>query len=565
MGARTGVEYIAGLHDDREVWLGGERVEDVTTHPAFAGTVGSVARLYDLQHEKGDVCLFPHPETGEPTNRSHGIPRSAQDLARRHDALEVAARFSVGLLGRSPDYLNVTFAGHAGRSDIWAGRDGGNAEGAANLVRYQDELARRDLALTHTIIRPTVDKGLGDLASGGGEVALHKVGDTANGIVVRGAMVLSTLAPFADEIAVYPGQPFPPEATDYAVSFAIPVATPGVKLLCRDSFSAHGNGFDAPFSSRFDEQDAFLVFDDVEVPRERVFIDGDPAVWNAAMMNGWTANVMQQTSIRAHAKLLFAYELAARMCKAINANDAKTKELLGEIWTYAELTRAAIVAAEAGARDWGNGVWFCDERPFRALRPTLPQWFPRVNEIIKLLGSHNLLATPTEAAFDNPALRPLLDTYLQGAKDFPARERVRLFRAAWDFVGTGLAGRNGQFPPPGKAPLDAEKIRNRRPPHVRGRRAARPDRLRWWGRRRAARAHRNREGRAERPERPGRAARPERGGGCARPGRRRRGRVLRRPVAGREGGRLRRRHLPLHEHRRARVPDHELFGDDPPA
>lgn len=440
MSARTGKEYIAGLRDDREVWLGGERVEDITEHPSFAGTLRSMAGLYDLQLEQAADCLYDHPTTGEKVNVSNLIPRSRDDLARRQKALTHAARYSVGLLGRSPDYLNVTFAGHAGRADVWASH--GNEQGAENIVRFQDELARRDLALTHTIIRPTVDKGLGDLASAGGEVALHKVADTERGILVRGAMVLSTLAPFADEVAVYPGQPLPEGADKYAVSFSIPAAADGLTMICRDSYATAASLYDAPFSSRFDEQDAFLIFDDVEVPRERVFVDGNTAVWNAAMMSGWTANVMQQTTIRAVAKLSFAYELTSRFCKAVNASDARTKELLGELWTYAELTRAALVAAEAGADEWGNGTWFCDERPFRALRPTLPRWFPRVNEIIKLLGSHNLLATPTESAFDNPELRPLLNKYLQGAEGFDARERVRLFRAAWDFAATALGGRN---------------------------------------------------------------------------------------------------------------------------
>ncbi len=440
MPARTGKELLAGLRDDREVWLEGRRVTDVTEHPAFAGVVQTMADLYDLQHDEADVCLVDHPTTGERINVSHVIPRSRDDLLRRHDGLERTARFSAGLLGRSPDYLNVTFAGFAGRADVWA--QNGNEEGAANLVAFQDELARRDLALTHTIIHPTVDKSAGDLAAGGGTIALHKVAETEHGIVVRGARVLATLAPFVDELAVYTGQPLPEEASRYALVFSIPMATPGLKFICRDSYSTQGSTYDHPFSSRFDEQDAFVIFDDVEVPRERVFVDGDTTVYNATMATGWAANVMQQTSIRAYVKLLFAYELATRMSEAIGATDAATKEMLGEIWTYAELTRAAVTAAEAGAYEWGNGTWFCDERPFRALRPTLPKWFPRVNEIIKLLGSHNLLATPTEAELDDPALRPLLEQYFQGADGRDASERVRLFRAAWDFVGTGFAGRN---------------------------------------------------------------------------------------------------------------------------
>lgn len=440
MGARTGKEYVAGLRDGREIWVGGERVTDVTDFPGFTGAVDAMAGLYDLQHERSDDCLCEHPVTGELINASHIIPRSRADLDRRHAAMKHAAEYSVGLLGRSPDYLNACFAGHAGRSDVWGSN--GNEEYAANLVQYQDDLALGDWALTHTIVRPTVDKGLGDLAAVGGEAALHKVGDTDNGILVRGAMVLSTLAPFSDELAVYPGGPLPKDAGKFAVSFSIPMATPGLKIICRDSFSSPASRYDMPFSSRFDEQDAFLIFDDVEIPRHRIFLDGNTEVWNAAMMSGWTANIMQQTTIRAEAKLRFAYELLSRCCRAINASDPRTKHLLGELWTYAEMTRAILVAAEAGAHEWGNGVWFPDERPFYALRPTSPAWFLRVNEIIKLLGSHNLLATPSEAAFNNPELRPLLDKYLQGANGFNARERVRLFRAAWDFVGSALGGRN---------------------------------------------------------------------------------------------------------------------------
>jgi 4-hydroxyphenylacetate 3-monooxygenase len=443
--ARRGDEYVQGLRDGRCVWLEGEPVADVAGHPAFQGAIETLAAVFDLQHDAADDCLVPHPGTGEPVNASHLVPRSAGDLLRRHRALRRTAELSAGLLGRSPDYLNVTFAGFAGRADLWARN--GNDEGAANLVAFQDELARRDLALTHTIIHPTVDKALGDLASGCGDVALHKVAETEHGIVVRGARVLSTLAPFADELAVYPGQPLPDDlgASRYALAFSIPMATPGLLVLCRDSYSRPGSVFDHPFSSRFDEQDGFVVFDDVEVPRDRVFLDGDVDVYNGVMASGWAANVMQQTSIRAHVKLSFAYELATRMAEAVNATDPGTRQMLGEIWTYAELTRSAIAAAEAGAYEWGNGTWFCDERPFRALRPTLPQWFPRVNEILKLLGSHNLLAAPPEAELSDARLAPLLDRYLQGANGMDARERVRLFRAAWDFAGSALGGRNDLY------------------------------------------------------------------------------------------------------------------------
>ena len=281
---------------------------------------------------------MPDPETGEPIAVSHMIPRSREDLAKRGRALRAVAEYSVGLMGRTPDYMNVTYAGFAGRPDEWGAH--GNEAGAERLVAYQKFLRRGDISLTHTIVQPTVDKATGDAPVAGNEHALRKVGETEHGIVVRGARVLATLAPFADEIAVYPAAPLPQGADAYALSFCIPMDTPGLKFLCRDSVSSGGNRFDHPLSSRFDEQDAFVIFDDVEVPRDRLFIDCNLKSYNTVMTTSWPPNIQQQTMIRASVKLDFAWGVALRMAAAINAVDPETKRLIGEIWSYAELTRA---------------------------------------------------------------------------------------------------------------------------------------------------------------------------------------------------------------------------------
>lgn len=445
MAARTGDEYVDGLRaDGREVWLGAERVHDVTEHPAFTGSVRGMAGFFDWQHRHAEDCIIAgseaHPGAGSGTGISHLIPRGPEDLDRRHRGLEKLARYSAGMLGRTPDYVSLTFAGFAGQPGVWSAN--GNARGAEDLIAFQRHAAERDLALTHTIIHPVVDGRIGPYEGVNREVALRKVGETDGGIIVRGARILATLGPFADELAVYPGQPIPKDAPDVALAFSIPLATPGLKIICRDHYGLDADPFDKPFSSRFDEQDAFVVFDDVEVPRHRVFLDGDPATYNSVMARGWIGNVMQQTSIRAMVKLEFAYELCCRMAEATGQDRRpEVMQMLGEIWSYAELTRAAIRAAEADAHEYGDGVWFCDEAPFRALRPTLPRWMPRVNEIIKRIGSHNLLATPTRSGLEDPELRPWLDRYLPSAGGGDASERSRLFRTAWDFCGSALGAR----------------------------------------------------------------------------------------------------------------------------
>jgi 4-hydroxyphenylacetate 3-monooxygenase len=440
MSARTGKQFLEGLRKPREIWVGDDRVDDVVSHPAFAGAAQTLARIFDLQHEARGVCLMPDPETGEPINVSHMIPRSRADLERRHAGLQTIAELTVGLMGRTPDYMNVTYAGFAGRTDEWACN--GSDSGAANLVAYQKFLARNDVSLTHTIIHPTIDKATGDAPAPGNDVALHKVADTEHGIVVRGARILATLAPFADELAVYPAHPLAEGADAYALSFCIPMGTPGLKFLCRDSCATPPNLFDRPLSSRFDEQDAFVIFDDVEVPRDRLFIDANRDVYNRVMTTGWYPNIMQQTMIRAQTKLEFAYGLGTRMAQAINDTSPATKQMLGEIWTYAEFARAAIHSAEMEAFEYGSGVWFPNGGPLAALRAALPSWFPRVAEILTLVGSHNLLATPSQAQLRDAQLRPLIDRYLRGANQMSSEDRARIFRLAWDFIGSALASRN---------------------------------------------------------------------------------------------------------------------------
>ena len=223
------------------------------------------------------------------------------------------------------------------------------------------------------------------------------------------------------------------------------MSTPGLKFICRDTMSEQTDAFDHPLSSQFDEQDAFVIFDDVEVPRDRVFIDGNLGVFNSVMQKTWMPNIMQQTMIRATTKLDFAWGLGRRMARTLNATDPATEQMLGEIWSYAEFSRSAVIASEAEAYEYDDGYWIPDVKPLYALRCMLPSWFPRVNEIISLLGSHFMLAAPRASQFKDPELRPLIDAYLSGAGDVGSIDRAAVFRLAWDFVGTGLGSRNVQY------------------------------------------------------------------------------------------------------------------------
>src|SRR6185312_6495401 len=155
--ARTGEQFLAGLNaGEREIWLDGERIAHPLEHPDLRSAALSMARVFDLQHEHAGEMLAPSPDDGRLVNVTHLIPRTKDDLERRRRAVELTASVTAGMMGRTPDYLNVTFACFAGRADVWARR--GNEQGAANLVAYQKLMRDRDLSTTHSIMNPQVDR-----------------------------------------------------------------------------------------------------------------------------------------------------------------------------------------------------------------------------------------------------------------------------------------------------------------------------------------------------------------------------------------------------------------------
>jgi 4-hydroxyphenylacetate 3-monooxygenase len=438
--ARTGKEYLEDLREDgRELWIDGEKVADVTTDPRFAGAAKTMASLFDLQHEHPDVFLMKSPDTGEPVNVTHVIPSSKDDLRRRRRATRAWAEVTAGTMGRTPDYLNVTFACFAGRADVLERYD--QEEGAANVRRYQAMIRDQDLCLTHTLVNPQVDRSTTEDKQAEGEVALRKIDETDQAIVVHGARMLATLAPYSDELVVYPGFNLPDDAHDYAISFAVPMNQPGLRFICRDSFSKQRDRFDYPLSSRFDEMDAVAIFDRVEVPKDRVFVNANGPAYNAMQLEtNWRHHIMHQAMTRGWTKLDFAFGLAHMIAQTTGvAVFDHVQEKMGELWSYAEMARSGVLTAEEGAEPDEGGVMTPDQRSFVALRGFLPQWIPRANELIQLVGGGGFMATPTRADFEGP-LRKVIDTYYQ-ARGSQADRRVKLFRLAWDFIGSELAGR----------------------------------------------------------------------------------------------------------------------------
>ena len=443
MPARTGQQYINGLRDqEREVWLGGERARDVTTHKGLSGGVRAIAHLYDMQHDAKlrDVMTFASPTTGEPVGRSFDMPKSKEALETRSKMMLNWARATCGMMGRSPDFMNVTFAAWGAAADFFGEK---RPEFAANMRKYVEYIRENDVTLTHSLInlqRSRNVSGMFNLKEG---TALEVKKETSAGIVVKGARILATLGPLADEIAVYSPRlaRHSDEHSPFAVNFSIPCATPGLKFLCRDSFDLGRSHFDHPLGSRFEEMDCVVFFDDVLVPWERVFLLYDVERLNATPhVTHSTAHSAHQGAAKNLAKCEFVLGLALLMTQTLgNAQLPITEAHIGELMLYTELMRSCVRAAEADAAIDQWGVMCPAILPVESTRNLMMTCYPRMIEIVQLLGSSSFLIQPSEKDFDGP-LKPEIEQYL-ATDSTEARERVRLFRLAWDAAGSAFGSR----------------------------------------------------------------------------------------------------------------------------
>ena len=446
MPARTGAEYLAGLQrQEREIWMDGRRVNDVTEFPGLANGARSIAQLYDMQRNGAAACpmTYPSPATGDPVGLSFIIPNTKDDLARRREMMSQWAHASYGMMGRTPDFLNVTIMSMAAAGDFFGEN---RPEFKQNVVNYYEHVRENDLCMTHTLVNLQRNRAPSATSMDySTDVALHVVKETDAGLVVRGPRVLATLGPLSDEIMVYPTRSSllarDEDAHKYAFAFAVPCGIAGLKFICRESFDLGKSRFDHPLGSRFEEMDAIVFFDDVLVPWERVFMYGDRHKCNnMSNETGQYVHTGHQVVTKNIAKCEFITGIASLMVKTLGSGDIpQVQGLLGELVENLEITKALLTQSEVNAKidDWG--VMLPDRVPLNVARNLFIKMYPRMAEIIQLLGSSSLMALPSEGDFGGP-MAEVLDTYLD-TDTATAQERVRLFRLAWDAACSSFAGR----------------------------------------------------------------------------------------------------------------------------
>ena len=280
---RSGNDYLKAIRrDGRQVYIDGACVDDVTTHPAFREATQSIARLFDVAADPAnrELLTYPSPKTGEPVNRCYMIPRSREDLTLRRKALWRLSEESFGYMGRTPEHVAGFFAAFAGAPSVWARAEKRYYD---NVVRFYERMRDESLYVAYTIVPPQIDRSKPAHKQADPTLYAGVVAENADGITIKGAQMLGTGSAIADFIQLSCIHPLVAGDENYAISVAIPCNAPGVRIYSRRSYAEGATSmFDYPLASRFDETDSLLVYDNVFVPWEHVFVYKDIALTRAS-------------------------------------------------------------------------------------------------------------------------------------------------------------------------------------------------------------------------------------------------------------------------------------------
>ncbi len=437
----TGAEYLESLRDGREIWIYGERVKDVTTHPAFRNTARMIARLYDALHDpaRKDVLTIDNDRGGF-THRFYKAPRSTEELVGARDAIAEWARVTYGWIGRSPDYKAAFLATLGANPDYYHPYDD-------NARRWYTKVNDEVSFVNHAIVNPPVDrdKPLDQVK----DVYMHVVDEKDGGLVVSGAKVVATTSSLTHYNFIANNGALPIKTKEFAFVCMVPSNAKGLKLFCRPSYemtsAVMGTPFDYPLSSRMDENDSILVFDNVFIPYEDVFAYGDiDKVNNFFPRSGFLPRFMFQGCTRLAVKMDFLAGLLLKSVEATGAKDFRgVQAAVGEVLAWRNCFWGLTDAMARASAPWTPGYVSPNLEYGLAYRVMSNIAYSRVKEIIENTLASALIYLPSSALdFQVPEIRPYLDQYVRGSNGYNAVDRVKLMKLMWDTIGSEFGGRH---------------------------------------------------------------------------------------------------------------------------
>jgi 4-hydroxyphenylacetate 3-monooxygenase len=444
---RTGAEYLKSLRDGRRVYLDGELVKDVTEHPALREAARSIARLYDIAAapENREVMTFASPKTGAPVHRGYQIPKTHADLRARRLFSEKWAESTFGLMGRTPDHVAGFFCGYAAKPSLFAAA---GKQFGENVVRLYEEARDQHLYISYAIVPPQIDRSKPAHKQSDPTLYAGVVKERDDGIVISGAQQLATAGIYSDWLHLSCIQPLQPGDENYANGLVVPINAPGLKLYPRRTFArADMNSFDYPLSSRFDETDSYVIFENVFVPWENVYchrnIDICRDQWRLTPSHAY-GNL--QAQVRYTTKLRFMMGLAKRMNENTGHDTNPPVQMaMGELAAFASIVESMAISQEVMATIDNEGVLWPSRTTLYAVMALQSEFNGRMLEIIRELSGSAMITLPSSAGdFDNPDMAHDIERYMRSASS-DAKTRMALLRMLWDFIGSEFGSRHQQY------------------------------------------------------------------------------------------------------------------------
>lgn len=425
MGLKTAQEYKESIRDDRVVYYKGERVEDVTTHPELSVCVNTMALDYELaeQPEHHDLAVVYDEALGEEINRYYYLPQNGDDLLKQFELIVASTRMGDGFIPLAHDIGADALNAISITANVM-----GHEDYQERIESYRTYLKRNDLAVVTAMSDVKGDRMLrpSDPGQAHPDYYVRVVDRNQDGIIVRGAKIHITGAPYSNEIFVIPSRAMTEADSDYAVAFALPVNTPGIRMVGRP-FHAHISPLEFPNDRPVRvHTDAFIIFDDVFVPWERVFLCGEwqhaaTLVYNFALMHRRTGCAYR---IPMSEQLLGVAKAIAEYNGVVNAPHVREK--LTDLVIYLETLRSLSHAACLDYVTYG-GLAVPNPVSTNIAKYYFADEYHKVVKIVQDLAGGLLVTAPTYKDYQLPELQGDIDKYLGAKADVSTERRLRMF------------------------------------------------------------------------------------------------------------------------------------------
>src|SRR5438552_1450300 len=430
---RTGAEYREALRDGRRVWVIGEGlVEDVTVHPATRATVDEYVAWYDrhFEPEWRDILLTPADAQGARAPWAYALPRSVQDLRAMGKSFSATTFLSAGNITHTPAYGNLIALGILDEDQ----QRNVSTEQIASAAAHRERIARTGRFLTFSAGAATI--GYRMRPDPAERVSLRLMHETDAGIVVSGKVGMHTSPVYAED--VYVGAHCGIDRGQHRATFTVPVAAPGVTVLCRKIAARHPNPFLSPLSSRFDELDGQMWLEDVFIPWEHVFLmDVSPEP-----MASWLFWHQLYCWL---SKAEFTLGLALACAHAMGLVEHEpTIEYLIDLVVDVQTVRSCQTAAELEPDLTPDGDCIPGRVHVAAGSIAMQKARQRVAEILRILPGSSLVVAPSDKDLTAPEVGAGLEESFSGG-GYTALQRSALLQMASDHIASALDGRESAF------------------------------------------------------------------------------------------------------------------------